>query len=142
MNDEELKQIQEALPKYVFWTAATLLVFVLSWLLLTSIQEKKEYNYWNEKAVKDNTPNLCENIKNLQLSARCYSQFITTGFDCTTQAQTSDACLVAQGVFLKNDTFCDAVFPEEKLPLNLECRVSVFIERYTNEGLSDCCHIK
>ncbi len=136
------KEILDQLAKRIFWIILLLCIIVISLTSIKKIQEWEEANQNMEAALNENNPLLCENIKNLRYSAQCYSTFISQSYDCRTQDLQSDACLLAQGVFLKNDTFCDAVFPEEKLPLNLECRVSVFIERYTHEGLRDCCHIQ
>ncbi len=133
----------EQLAKRIFWMSLLLCLMFFFIISFQKIQDLQEYTQYNEEAFSKNNPLLCENIKNLRYSAQCYSQFILRGYECQAQdMHASDACLLAQGVFLKNDTFCDTAFPEEKLPLNLECRVSVFIERYTNEGLRDCCHIR
>lgn len=137
----DIYSAEEKLPRLLFWSSLLLLLFISSLILFQSIEDKKEYASWNEKAMLENSPSLCENIKSLRLSSQCYSQFIAKGFDCTNQSTTSDACLLAQGVAGEDDLFCDAVFPE-KVRENLECRVSVFIQRYTHEGLSDCCHIE
>lgn len=138
MIDEMLEQ----LAKRIFWISLFLCLLVIFIFSFQKLQDVQEYNYYNKKAGSENSPMLCENIKNLRYSAQCYSAFISQGYNCRAQELHSDACLLAQGVFLKNDTFCDAVFPENELPLNLECRVSVFIERYTYEGLRDCCRIQ
>jgi isochorismate hydrolase len=130
------------LAKRLFWFNLFLCLIVIFFLAFQKIHDLQEYQQSQQDAQSKNNPILCENIKNLRYSAQCYSTFISQGYDCRTQDMHADACLLVQGVFLKNDTFCDAAFPEEKLPLNLECRVSVFIERYTNEGLRDCCHIQ
>lgn len=138
---QDIDSAEEKLPRLVFFSSLFLLLFIFLLLLFQSFQDKKEYAHWTENALEENDASLCENIKNLQLSSQCYQPFVEKGLDCTTQPVLSDACLLAQGVHLQDDLFCDAAFPE-KVPENLECRVSVFIQRYTHEGLSDCCHIE
>lgn len=143
-KEEALQPIQNAeekLPKLVFWSCLILLIFIFLLFLFQNFQDKKEYAFWNEKAVQENDASFCENIKNLGFSSRCYSSFVQQGYDCRAAEKPVSPCLLAQGVHLQDDLFCDAVFPE-KVQENLECRVSVFIQRYTHEGLSDCCHIE
>ncbi len=130
------------IAQFFFWLSLTLLVIMSLMTVNTKYTEKKEFAQYAAAAEAENNPLLCENIKNLRLSSQCYSSFVQEGYDCTTQAHPSDACLIAQGVATKDDLFCDMVFFDNKVPENLECRVSVFIERYSDEGLSDCCHIK
>ncbi len=129
--------------KYVFWTALIILGIIFIIEVKTVHEHSQQYKIYQQQAQEQNNPLLCENIKNLKLSSQCYAPFILNGFDCRAQAQTntSSACLIAQGVQLQDDLFCDAVLTGTNMPENLECRVSVFIQRYTNEGLSDCCHI-
>ena len=129
--------------KFVFWTTLILLVVILFFSAKTAYEIEQQYEIYTKQAQEQNNPLLCENIKNLQLSSQCYAPFIQEGFDCRAQAETntSSACLITQGVQLQDDLFCDAVLTGTNVPENLECRVSVFIQRYTNEGLSDCCHI-
>ncbi len=128
--------------KCFFWAVVVLLIIITAATLKTNYTNEKAFEWYTARAAAENNPLLCENIKNLRLSSQCYSVFVEQGYDCTSQEQMSDACLIAQGVFLQDDLFCDMVFTETKVPENLECRVSVFIERYTNEGLRDCCHIE
>lgn len=130
------------IAKMLFWIAAILLIIIIGITLKDNTINEKEFEFYTAEAIAENKQLLCENIKNLRLSSQCYSTFVKTGYDCTSQEPMSDACLIAQGVFLQDDLFCDIVFTGTKVPENLECRVSVFIERYTNEGLRDCCHIK
>ena len=139
MSEDHLK-----LAKSVFWTTLILLLVILFLSTRAAHKAEQQYETYTKQAQEQNNPLLCENIKNLQLSSQCYAPFILNGFDCRAQAQTntSSACLIAQGVQLQDDLFCDAVLTGTNMPENLECRVSVFIQRYTNEGLSDCCHIE
>ncbi len=132
----------DALVKRIFCIVCVVLIIVLFIKSVGYLKDKKEYEHFAALAFGENTSRYCENIKNLQFSSLCYSEFIVHGFDCRSQENSSDACMLAQAVFLQDDLFCDAVFTGTKVPENLECRVSVFIERYTHEGLSDCCHIK
>ena len=131
------------LAKYVFGTTLILLVVILFLSTRAAHKAEQQHEIYTKQAQEQNNPLLCENIKSLQLSSQCYAPFIQKGFDCRAQAQTniSSACLIAQGVQLQDDLFCDAVLTGTNVPENLECRVSVFIQRYTNEGISDCCHI-
>lgn len=130
--------------KRLFWFACIILMIITFFSIKTSYEDNQEYQEYQEQAKEENNPALCENIKNIQLSSLCYQSFVENGFDCRTAAQTntSSACLISQAVFLQNNLFCDAVLTGKKVPENLECRVSVFIQRYTNEGLSNCCHIR
>ncbi len=132
----------EHIQKFFFWTALSILIVITIFAIKTKYSDDNEFEWYANRAVAENNPLLCENIKNLRLSSQCYSIFIEQGYDCTAQNPMSDACLIAQGIFLQDDLFCDIVFTGTKVPENLECRVSVFIERYTNEGLSDCCHLQ
>ncbi len=135
-------QEHRAVVKFFFWSVLIILIIITLITLKTKYSDEKEFEMYAAQAEEENNPILCENIKNLRLSSQCYSIFVSQGYDCTGQEPWSDACLIAQGVFLKDDLFCDIVFTGTKVPENLECRVSVFIERYTNEGLRDCCHIE
>jgi hypothetical protein len=130
------------IAKFFFWLSLTLLLIMSLLTVTAKYTNEKEFAHYAAAAEAEKNPLLCENIKNLRLSSQCYSPFIQGGYDCTTEAHPSDACLIAQGVATKDDLFCDMVFFDNKIPENLECRVSVFIERYSDEGLSDCCHIK
>ena len=127
------------LAKTIFWIALIVLIIVITTKLMTALDDEQEYRLYTAKAEAARNPTQCKNIKNLQFSALCYSNFVKEGYVCST---TSVACLIAQAVYEQDEGFCDAVFPPEELPYLLECRVSFFIERYTNEGLSDCCNIK
>lgn len=131
-----------AVAKFFFWSVFSILIIISIMTLKEKYTDEKEFAQYAAVARGENNPLLCENIKNLRLSSQCYSSFVQEGYDCTTEAHPSDACLIAQGVATKDDLFCDMVFFDNKVPENLECRVSVFIERYSDEGLSDCCHIK
>ncbi|MBI5073052.1 hypothetical protein HZA99_04500 [Candidatus Woesearchaeota archaeon] len=136
---------EEHLPaKYLFWITFAILLIITFLAIKTKYADEKEFEMYARQAAAQNNPFLCENIKNLRLSSQCYMPFVENGFDCTKQIATnsSSACLIAQGVYLQDDFFCDAVLTGTNVPENLECRVSVFIQRYTNEGLSDCCHIR
>ncbi|MEK6867780.1 MAG: hypothetical protein AABX98_03065 [Nanoarchaeota archaeon] len=135
-------QEHHAVAKFFFWTAFSIIIVISILIVKTKYTDEKEFAQYAEKAQETNNPKECENIKSLRLSSLCYSQFVEAGYDCTTEEHPSDACLIAQGVATKDDLFCDMVFFDDKVPENLECRVSVFIERYSDEGLSDCCHIK
>ncbi len=125
------------LPKIIFWISVLVLLFLSANTLLEKYYAQKEFSYYNQKAVQENNPVYCERISNFRYAATCYTQFMQQGYACTT-----DPCYLAYALYIQDDWYCDTVFPENKLPLNLECRVSVFIERYTNEGLSDCCHLE
>ena len=135
-------QDHKKVTKFFFWTTFTILVIMSLFAVKAKYTDEKEFTLYAEKAQETNNPKECENIKSLRLSSLCYSLFVKAGYDCTAEEQQSDACLIAQGVATKDDLFCDMVFFDTKVPENLECRVSVFIERYSDEGLSDCCHIK
>lgn len=139
LNEEHLR-----VAKYLFWIVFFILFLATLFCLKTKYANEKEFETYTPQATEQNNPVLCENIKNLQLSSQCYVPFIEKGFDCRGQMQTnsSSACLIAQGVYLQDDLFCDAELTGTNVPENLECRVSVFIQRYTNEGLSNCCHIR
>ena len=139
---QEQHEEQQKVAKFFFWTALTILIIITYITLKTNWTDEQEFEKYAAQAKAENNPLLCENIKNLRLSSQCYNVFVRQGYDCTGQEPLSDACLIAQGVFLQDDLFCDMVFIATKVPENLECRVSVFIERYTNEGLRDCCHIE
>ena len=141
-NEEQQSEEQQKVVKFVFWIAFALLLCITVFTLKEKYTDEQEFEMYAAQAAAENNPLLCENIKNLRLSSQCYSIFIQSGYDCTGQEPMSDACLIGQGVFLQDDLFCDMVFTGTKVPENLECRVSVFIERYTNEGLRDCCHIE
>ena len=141
-NEEQQSEEQQKVVKFVFWIAFALLLCITVFTLKEKYTDEQEFEMYATQAVAENNPLLCENIKNLRLSSQCYNIFIQSGYDCTGQEPMSDACLISQGVFLQDDLFCDVVFTGTKVPENLECRVSVFIERYTNEGLRDCCHIE
>jgi len=125
--------------KTIFWIAFIVLMLVMAAKLITALHDIQEYRLYRGKAQAAHEPAECKNIKNLRFSALCYSDFVEEGYVCS---RTSPACLIAQGAYVQDEGFCDEVFPQEQLPYLLECRVSLFIERYTNEGLSDCCHIK
>ncbi len=125
----------------IFWISLLLCLLIVGIKIKTHFVEEEEYKIYTLKAESDDDPTLCENIKNLRFSSLCYSGFINKGYDCLEQEEPGDSCLIAQAVLLKDDLFCDMVLGN-KVPENLECRVSVFIERYSDEGLSDCCHIK
>ncbi|MBI5002984.1 hypothetical protein HZC31_06365 [Candidatus Woesearchaeota archaeon] len=141
-KEEQRKEELQKVVRFFFWIALTLLICITLFTLKARYTDEKESEMYAVQAAAENNPLLCENIKNLRLSSQCYSIFIRQGYDCTGKEPMSDACLIAQGVFLQDDLFCDIVFTGTKVPENLECRVSVFIERYTNEGLRDCCHIE
>ena len=141
-TEEQQKEELQKVVKCIFWIALALLLLITSITLKTKYTDEQEFEMYAAQAAAENNPLLCENIKNLRLSSQCYSIFVQQGYDCTAQEPMSDACLISQGVFLQDDLFCDMVFTGTKVPENLECRVSVFIERYTNEGLRDCCHIE
>ena len=138
LNNQE----QQKVAKFFFWTVLSILIVMSLLTGKAKYTDEKEFALYEEKARETNNPKECENIKSLRLSSLCYSQFVEAGYDCTAEEQRSEACLIAQGVATKDDLFCDMVFFDTKVPENLECRVSVFIERYSDEGLSDCCHIK
>ncbi len=121
----------EKLSKQIFWISFILLLILLTIKISSSISEKQQY----EQAQSAQNPEFCEGIESLQYQVQCYSKFLNQGYSCST-----DACFFAYTLYIKDDWYCDKAFPDN-VPLNLECRVSVFIERYTNEGLSDCCHI-
>ena len=127
----------ENLPKLFFWFTSIILTVILLSSIYTVIQDKNEYINYNQKAIQENDPEYCKEISNFRYATWCYASFVKQGYECTT-----DACFIAYAVFIQDDWYCDKVFSENKLQLNLECRVSVFIERYTHEGLSDCCHAK
>ncbi len=123
------------LPKFIFYISLLLIIFLTVNTYLENYYSTKEYSYYNQKALQENNPVYCERVSNFRYAAMCYSSFVQ-GYSCTT-----DPCYFAYALYIKDDWYCDKAFPHN-VPLNLECRVSVFIERYTNEGLSDCCHIK
>lgn len=120
----------EKLSKQIFGICFVILIILLTIKISSSISEKQQHI----QAQSAQNPELCEGIKSLQYQAYCYSKFLNH-YSCST-----DACFFAYALYIKDDWYCDKAFPDN-VPLNLECRVSVFIERYTNEGLSDCCHI-
>lgn len=127
----------ERLEKAIFWISFVLFSAVLLSTIFRANHDEEEYSFFLEKARTAHDPSSCENIKNSQFSSQCYKVFIEQGVQCPP----SDTCYIAEAVHKDDELFCDEVFPEKKLPFNLECRVSVFIERYTDEGLRDCCHI-
>ncbi len=127
----------ENLPKIIFWISLLLLLFLSVNAIIEKYYDAEEFSYYNQKAVQENNAVYCERISNFRYAALCYSSFMQQGYSCST-----DPCYFSYALYIKDDWYCDTVFPESKLPLNLECRVSVFIERYTNEGLSDCCHLE
>lgn len=126
-----------SLPKTIFWITAIILLFLSADAVLEKYYAAKEYSYYSQKAVQENNPVYCERIGNFRYAAQCYSYFVQQGHTCTTEP-----CYLAYALYIQDDWYCDTVFPESRLPLNMECRVSVFIERYTHEGLSDCCYIE
>ena len=122
--------MNEKLSKQIFWICFVILLVLLSIKISNSISEKQQYG----QAQSAQTPESCELIESFKYQTQCYSKFLNQGYSCST-----DACFFAYALYIKDDWYCDKVFSD--VPLDLECRVSVFIERYTNEGLSDCCHI-
>ena len=122
----------EKLSKTIFWICFVMLLILFTIKISNSISEKQQH-IQAQSAV---TPESCEAIELLKYQAQCYSTFVRQGYSCST-----DACFFAYALYIKDDWYCDKAFPDN-IPLNLECRVSVFIERYTNEGLSDCCHLQ
>ncbi len=140
MVDEKEMTIEVIpLAKSIFWVV--LFFILLLFFVFTAFSDEKQAEYYTAWAEAENNPAYCENIKTLQRSSQCYAVFVQQGFSCKELAKQSNACLFAEAVLSQSDLACDLIFPEQ-VTLNLECRVSVFIERYTNEGLSDCCHIK
>ncbi|MFA6889027.1 MAG: hypothetical protein WC254_06040 [Candidatus Woesearchaeota archaeon] len=122
------------LSKYTFWISFVILLIIFIVKINDSILEKEQY----EKVQSVQNPDFCESINSFKYQAQCYSKFI--GQDYSNYSCSTDACFFAYALHIEDDWYCDKVFPDN-VPLNLECRVSVFIERYTHEGLSDCCHI-
>jgi hypothetical protein len=123
----------------------TLIILIISFTnMYTTIQKDiTEGFYWTQRAVADNNPEWCDAISNLKYEVECYDYFVKEGFECSQNEESKDssACLIAYAIYQQDELLCDEYFPPEELPLNLECRVTLFIERYTNEGISDCCHI-
>jgi len=130
------------LAKIVFIISFILCFIVLSNIIITKINDKKEYDYFIERAINNDNMTHCENIKNLRFSVLCYSEFIKKGDGCDNENSENPACLIALAAYNQDELFCDKVFPPEDLPYNLECRVTIFIERYTDEGFNNCCNIK
>jgi hypothetical protein len=128
------------------------IVCILSMIILAMLsahnyikhnEEERNAHYLRVQAIEENKVELCGDITNFKFAAQCYDMFIEEGYKCGEKitTETSDRCLFAEAVEGKDDEICDAYF-QDNVPLQLECRVSVFIERYTNEGLSDCCHME
>ncbi len=139
VNEKDIPEEVVSLSKIILGITV-FFIFLLSFLF-TTFSDEKQAEYYTAWAEAENNPAYCENIKTLQRSSQCYAVFVQQGFSCKELAKQSNACLFAEAVLSQSDLACDLVFPEQ-VTLNLECRVSVFIERYTNEGLSDCCHIE
>jgi hypothetical protein len=122
----------DKLSKQLFWISFVILIIVFAVQINNGISEHKQ----SQQAYAAENPEACEAIELFRYQAVCYSRFLDSGYSCAT-----DACYFAYAVHIEDDWYCDKVFPTN-VPLNLECRVSVFIERYTHEGLSDCCYME
>ncbi len=134
----------EDLAKPVFFLSLLLCTIVFSSMLLNAVYSKEAYKYHLANAIAANNVQLCSEIENMKFSALCYNEFVKHGYDCSAEnnEEQSPACLLALAVYKQDEFLCDAYFSAEQLPYNLECRVTLLIERYSDEGLSDCCHME
>jgi magnesium-transporting ATPase (P-type) len=131
------------LAQVIFLITLTMSIIIFTNMYMANKEQRSEGYYWTQRATMEENAAWCNEIDNLQYEVQCYSIFIKKGYNCNEQERStkSKGCLIAFAVQNQDELLCDEYFPPEELPYNLECRVTLFIERYTNEGISDCCHI-